>query len=179
MVKFSQHYDPATKVFRGVILGVQLGRVTRQAHIDDVFQPKQTDEDIEDLYSWEDEEEFTDSDGSGTGNESSMDESESSLDSEVDRHIMASDVDFDSSSSEQEKDEYLNLNAVEKEQQNSLFGFFDQLTKDATAFIKERFDMFKQEPLSSFESCFDIDMMFACCGTSKELQAFGKEGLNK
>ena len=93
--------------------------VTRQAHIDDVFQPKQTDEDIEDLDSWEDEEEFTDSDGSGTGNESSMDESESSLYSEVERHFMANDVAFNNSSSSEQ---------------------FKCCGK-GTTFIKERFDI--------------------------------------
>ena len=44
-----------------------------------------------------------------------MDESESSLDSEVERQIMANDVDYDSSSSKNENDELLHLNAAEKE----------------------------------------------------------------
>ena len=57
----------------------------------------------------------------------------------------------------------------------SIFIFFDHLTKFkvATEFSKEKIYTFKQEPLSSFGTCFDIDMMLACCYMSKDLKVFG------
>ena len=39
--------------------------------------------------------------------------------------------------------------------------------------------MFNDSSLLNFETFFDVDMMLACCATSKELKKYGKESFNQ
>ena len=70
------------------------------------------------------------------------------------------------------------LSADEKLEQADVFGFFDGLTDDAVNFINERFGGFNCEPLNLFESCFDVDMMVACCLSASDVKNFGKKAFD-
>ena len=52
------------------------------------------------------------------------------------------------------------------------------MTDDAVNFINERFGGFNREPLNLFESCFDVDMMVACCLSASDVKNFGKKAFD-
>ena len=189
MIQFAKHYNPTNNTFKGIQLGIRLGRITRQVHIDEVFQGDQEAAVLAKLTNslmkitkiqfnvLEDEEdEFCESDSDDSAADS---DAQSSSSSECKQILEVSDndllTDFSDSESDPEIPELvIELTEAEKNTQKTLFAFFDQLTKDAISFIKERFAMFDTEPLCFFEAAFDIDMMMACCGTDKEWKMFGK-----
>ena len=90
MIQFAKHYNPTNNTFKGIQLGIRLGRITRQVHIDEVFQgdqeaavlaqiDEQLDEDYEDLDVLEDDEdEFSESDSNASAADSDAQSSSSS-----------------------------------------------------------------------------------------------------
>ena len=104
----------------------------------------------------DEEDEFSESDSDASAADS---DAQSSSSSECKQILEVSDIDLLPDSSDSESDphipELIELTEAEKNTQKTLFAFFDQLTKDAISFFKQRFAMFDTEPLCFFEAAFD------------------------